>query len=365
MYVAAAIWPDKPAEYATLARFSTNRFQNLAARSVAYFDPEHPEKNDYRPGYHTLLVWGRASFAEVNGAQALPFLLYQPLAELRGEPANVRFRPRFFAGLSPAGKPTWSEHESDALPIYGADAQLVEAGGTKLKWREPELDYVNQMAVSWVAPLSRWVMLYGGDVPAFLVLDPKTGRARDPVNLPYSPGAMHLRAAAEPWGGGPRGWSSPEPVLTRNVAAPYLACGDRGPDALAGCLVQGAPDDTFDPLGTLASLAVNEPKKLDSVAASCMFGEAAQAVQTALSGDTIGRLYGPNILDDWTEDVTDDAARARGERAVELYWNASTWNPYQVVLWKTRLAGAPGVARARGTTDRPRSPGHLEHHPSQ
>jgi hypothetical protein len=101
---------------------------------------------------------------------------------------------------------------------------------------------------------------------------------------------------------------------------------------------------------------VHEPKKLDSVAASCMFGEAAQAVQTELSGDTIGRLYGPNILDDWTEDVTDDASRARGERAVEIYWNASTWNPYQVVLWKTRLTGAAGALRVRGASARPSSP---------
>jgi hypothetical protein len=28
---------------------------------------------------------------------------------------------------------------------------------------------------------------------------------------------------------------------------------------------------------------------------------------------------------------------APGERAAEIYWNASTWNPYQVVLFKTEL----------------------------
>jgi hypothetical protein len=31
-----------------------------------------------------------------------------------------------------------------------------------------------------------------------------------------------------------------------------------------------------------------------------------------------------------------------GERAVELYWNVSTWNPYQVVIMKTQLRSRSG-----------------------
>jgi len=27
----------------------------------------------------------------------------------------------------------------------------------------------------------------------------------------------------------------------------------------------------------------------------------------------------------------------KNEKAVELYWNVSTWNPYQVMLMKTQL----------------------------
>jgi hypothetical protein len=43
---------------------------------------------------------------------------------------------------------------------------------------------------------------------------------------------------------------------------------------------------------------------------------------------THGFLYGPNIVPEWTED--------RGSY-VEVYWNVSTWNPYQVVLMKSRI----------------------------
>jgi hypothetical protein len=68
-----------------------------------------------------------------------------------------------------------------------------------------------------------------------------------------------------------------------------------------------------------------------------VFGEAVRAVQDSFSGNPIGRLYAPNIIDEWTEDLTEAAARSSGERSAEVYWNVSTWNPYQVVLFKTRL----------------------------
>jgi hypothetical protein len=47
------------------------------------------------------------------------------------------------------------------------------------------------------------------------------------------------------------------------------------------------------------------------------------------SPDEYGFLYGVNILDRFTEE------RASG--AVDLYWNVSTWDPYRVELYKTRI----------------------------
>jgi hypothetical protein len=336
--IAAALFPERPADYAVVVRFATNRFLNVATRTVAYFDPDDPGKNDYRPGHHTLLMWGRNGYAEKGGAQTLPFLLYQPLAEWRN--GTRHWHPHFFAGYREDGRPKWSERESDASPIYGTSASLLEATGTHLEWTEPEFDYVNQMSVSYVAPLKRWVMLYGGDDPAFIVLDPATGKAPAAVHLQRSPGAIHYRVAVHPWGRATRdrpaseGFSSPEPALTRQTAAPYLACGEGGSKELPGCLEEGDPNGPLDLLGTLSGLSTKTSGgDFADITARCLGGEAAMAAQHVLSGNPIGRLYGANIIDEWTVDVT----REVGEPAAEIYWNVSTWNPYRVALFKTEL----------------------------
>jgi len=334
LYVTAAVWPERPSDYAVLARFPTNRFQNVAAHSVARFDPAHPEKNDYRPGYDALLVWGRSSFVEHGGAQALPFFFYVPLSELRQDP--LVWRPRFFAGYAPNGAPRFSEREADAQPVYGAEADLTQTpNGPKLAWREPEFDYVAQMSVGYVAPLGRFVMLYGGDLPAFMVLDPATAKAREPTHLQVSPGAIHMRSAPHPWGRARAsarepGWSSAEPLLTRAGAARFLACGKGGKAGLPGCIEDG------DPSSTLQAVAAAVSGKAD--AASCMGGELAYGVQSMLSGDPIGRLYAPNLLDEWTQDLTPPVGAPARTRSAEIYWNVSTWNPYRVMLIKSRIA---------------------------
>jgi hypothetical protein len=57
MHIASAYWPERPEDWATGFRFATNKFINATARTVAHFDPEHPELNDYAPGNETLLLW--------------------------------------------------------------------------------------------------------------------------------------------------------------------------------------------------------------------------------------------------------------------------------------------------------------------
>jgi hypothetical protein len=324
--IAARAWPDRPGDYAIVHRFETNRFLNVTARTIAHFDAAHPEKNDYRPGSHTLLVFGRAAFFTTNGVQALPFLLYQPLEALRGDLRAVRWAPRFFAGYDSRGAPRWSELESDAVPVYGTERRMRSG---RAEWTEPEFDYVNQMTVSYVEPLRQWIMLYGGDVPAFMIRDPHTGKTPDPIYAQPSAGAIHLRAAAHPWGRFRNdrtrytGWSSPEPVLTRAEAARYLACPDEGGEALPGCL----PESETVP-------------KLPPLSPQCMAGAVALRIQTDLAGNRIGRLYGANVIEEWTRDRTADTdGLAEDERVVDVYWNASTWNPYQVVLFETELKG--------------------------
>jgi hypothetical protein len=348
MYIAKAA-PERPADYRAVVRFVTNRFINVASRTVAHFDAEHPDKNDYRSGQHTLLMWGRPTFVGGGGAQSLPFLLYAPLADLEQTPA--RFRPRFFAGYDAGGKPRWSERESEAQPIYGTEADVSIATGADgrarprhIRWREPEFDYVNQMSVTFIAPLQRWVMFYGGDAPGFMVLGAEGGIS-DPVHAQPAPGAIHVRTARHPWGRPRRdapqneGWSSPEPVLTRQQAGRSMACGDADKAFLPGCLEDADPHGPFAMFRAIGRLAARSSLgEFLNKAGSCIAGDVFQKGASLVEDNRMGRLYGANIIDEWTEDVTARVALKPGEkRAVDVYWNASTWNPYQVVLVKTEL----------------------------
>jgi hypothetical protein len=52
-------------------------------------------------------------------------------------------------------------------------------------------------------------------------------------------------------------------------------------------------------------------------------------------------LYGANIIDRWTQETADGA---------NIFWNVSTWDPYQVLLLKTALRRATHESGA-GTPD--------------
>jgi hypothetical protein len=345
MYLGSALWPDRPEDYATGFKFATNKFLNASARTVKHFDPNDPTKNDYSPGSETLLMWGRPTFSTTKGWQALMFLLYQPLAGLLDAQGSIHWVPKYFAGYDAAGKPKWSDLEADAQPVYGVDENLdLQHGQWVWNWKQPEFDYVNQMSLTFVAPLSRWVMLYGGDAPAFTVSDAKSGDKLAPVHAQSVPGAIYLRSAAHPWGRATRAadsaqaWSAARPVLTRMAAAAYLAC-DENSAPSSDCTPADHRKQPADVLGTLGGLATQLPFD-DWLAASatCIAGNAALDLQYSVGDDSSGHLYGANVIEEWTDDVSGRVpGLANGERAVELYWNVSTWNPYQVVLVKTQL----------------------------
>jgi hypothetical protein len=321
LYVASNAFDEKPDDFAIGAHFPSNRFVNAAARGVAHFDPDDPSQNDYRPGGHTLLVWGRRAFFGTHGYAALPYLLYQPLEDLVDDEGNIAWSPRFFAGLDEDGKPTWSELEADAQPIYGLDDG------------ESEFDLVSHMTLSWVEPLERWVMLYGGSLPAWLITDPESGEPWPKSVEQPEPGAIHARLGRHPWSEpqAEGAWSEPFPVLSRERAAEYLACDPGAPEALPGC---SAERDSNRPLERLLAAADFDAVLDDpgAVTSACLSGETLITAQYELSGDAGGHLYGVNILDAWTQSVDKGS-----KRAAEIYWNVSAWNPYQVALIKTRL----------------------------
>jgi hypothetical protein len=340
LHIASAYWPDRPEDFASGFRFVTNKFINVTARTVTHFDPAQPEQNDYTPGYETLLLWGRPGFTGHGGYQTLPFFAYQPLANLLDASGQIAWAPRYFAGYDTQGYPVWSENEGEAQPIYGVEENLVQQAGLwTWDWRSPEFDYVNQMSTTWVQPLQRWVMLYGGETPR--VIDPSSGERLLPTHAQATPGAVHLRAARHPWGraraGSPAadGFGPPRPVLTRATVAAELACGDQRDAQECNSDLPEKPGDLLAALGSAVSdFAVSD---IASASAMCLAGSA--ALDTQYAGDaSAGHMYGTAIIEAWTQDVTGALADLTpGDRAVELYWNVSTWNPYQVLLIKTQL----------------------------
>ena len=204
--------PARPNVWLALARFSTGKFINPAARTVAAFDPDDPSRNDYRHGYDTLLVWGKPWFSGAAGAQALTYLLYNKLSPASTD-QPMRWAPRYFAGYGDDGRPRWSDRESDAAPLHPS-----------------EFDVVNQISLSFVEPLGVWVMVYGGDET-----DGSGGSPPRTYPAP-APGALHLRWAKHPWGAATRSvagrdgdaksgaWSDPFPVLRPEDVPQLLAC---------------------------------------------------------------------------------------------------------------------------------------------
>lgn len=261
-----------PASYVSRAAFLTNKYLNLTARAVRAFDPDDVRRSDYRPGTGALLLWGRPGFDDQgHDGEAPPYFMVHPLPlELDGD--HLDFRPRYLTGLD-GGEPAFGSSQRDAIPLYTG-----------------ELEPVNQAAVSYVEPLSRWLMIYGGGVVDFADPDGTSG-ASQPVR-----GALYARLAADAWGP----WTDPAPILTEEQVAEDFVCGKHAP---AGCLA--TPDPAIRP--------------------ACI-----EFVDR--SGG--GALYGANVIDSLTRSASGSTGRGR---AADVFWDVSTWHPYSVVLVKSRV----------------------------
>ena len=285
----------------SVARLATNKFINATARTVRCFTGSRCG-GDHRPGHGALLVWGRPGFQGLGAREAQLYLLAHPLPMRLDRRGRMRWRPRYFAGTDARGEPRWSRKQKDAVPL----ALDGVAGGSP----HEEQPIVNQMSVSWVGPpIEKWVMLYGGDLAEYLLADPVAQRPGD------APGAVRIRFADHPWGP----WSPPAPHL-----------------------VPGHPDVVGDPWGPGGVLF--HDACVDAGAARCAPSDPTRPPDFFLPGCPsfgaafdVGRFYGANVIDAYT--------RAAGPTAVDLFWNVSTWNPYAVVLMRSRIeAGAAAAA---------------------
>jgi hypothetical protein len=287
-----------PAKYRRIATWHTNKFINVAMRTVDDFDPTRAKaraKQDYRnstsrTANRRVLLWGRPEFIGVN-AKNQTLSMYFAYADIPREP-DFTWKLNYYAGESAGGAPRFTANERDAQPI---DLDSTRLG---VQPREAH-DIVQHMSLVWLEPLQQWVMFYGGginDVP-LPPLAPSCGLLEifartECKNVVVGSGAIAARFANDPWGP----WSPPQDVFV---------AGDAKRRPLEGQYAAGG--------------VLHHP--------DCA-GDRCQSRSPSLQQGDYGWLYGANIIEPWT--LSDD-------NGVDVIWNASTWNPYRVILLKTRI----------------------------
>jgi Cys-rich repeat protein len=266
---------DDPRKYAALHDWLTNKFLNLSVRL-----------HDGR-----VYLWGRPAFIGVN-ATGRTAGLYFAYAEMPVAP-DFDWDLHYFTGTDDNGDPEFGSREVDAAAL---DLDSSQPGIQT----DERYDVVNQHSVAWIDHLNKWVMFYGGGMtklalPPWLpdcgVLELFTGPECTEVVI--GNGGFRMRTADDPWGP----WSPPQDVI---------AGGDPAVPG-TGQYVEG---------GMLRHPACT--------AASCAPHTAARDV----NADEYGFFYSANIIEQWTRPV--------GE-SVDVIWNASTWDPYRVILLRTRI----------------------------
>ncbi|MGK2926424.1 MAG: hypothetical protein ACSLE2_12475 [Lysobacterales bacterium] len=282
-----------PRKYPHTRTWLTNKFLNVAARTVERFEPGGTA-NDYNSARGTgdksrVLLWGRPGFVGV-GANNRPLGLYFAYADMP-EGSGFEWAVNYYSGTV-NGTPQFSRNQAEAVPL---DLDSTQAG---IQPGEVH-DIVHQMSLTWVESLGSWVMFYGGGIirlptpllPTCGVLELFARFECADVNV--GNGAIRMRTAEHPWGP----WSPPQDVIVGgNPEVP--GSGQYGPGGVLrhpDCVDEGCAAHTQTPF-------YNEKE--------------------------YGFLYGTNIIEQWTRSV---------EGGVDLYWNASTWDPYRVVLLKTRI----------------------------
>jgi hypothetical protein len=267
-----------PRKYTDGKRWLTNKFVNVTARTEG------------AGAQQRVLLWGRPGFIGV-GAKQRTLGVYFAYADMP-QASSFAWRLHYFAGTTAAGAPRFSAHEKDAVPL---DLDSAVPGVQPVETH----DVVNQVSVAWFAHLEKWVMFYGGGMtkrptaalPRCGVLQLFTGRECEDVVT--GNGAVRMRTSDQPWGP----WSPPQDVIVG------------GDPSVAG-------SGQYGPGGALHHPAC--------VAEGC----ATHSRMFAYHAEEYGFLYGVNIVEQWSYPAGP---------GVDVIWNASTWDPYRVVLMRTHV----------------------------
>ena len=290
---------ETPKKYHTGHVWQTNKFMNPGFRTVQAYEPPGSLEGfepDFAPAtipskHSKVFVWGRPHFVGVNatGRALGQYFAYVDLPS--GE--TLEWKPRYFAGLDTSGQPRFSPNEKDAVPL---DQDSTRAGVQAAD----HYDIVNQVSVAWVPQLSKWLMFYGGGMinrplepllKSCGVLEVFAGPECTRVEI--GNGAFRMRTSDNPWGP----WTPPQDLIA--AGDPAVAEGQYGPGGM-----------------------LRHP---ECTAQSC-----APHTGTAEEQDVeYGFFYSANIIEQWT--------RPAGDNGVDIVWNASTWDPYRVILLRTRI----------------------------
>lgn len=288
-----------PRRYTDIIEWRTNKFANVTLRTVYDFVPAQGSgrvNQDYRiaegaGGNQRVFLWGRPGFIGVR-ARGRSLGLYFAYADMPAGP-GFTWDLHYYTGADAKGVPQFSRNERAAVAV---DLDSTRDGAQPV---EPH-DIVDQMSVAWVEPLKKWVMLYGGGMiklptpllPNCGVLEFFTrSECKDVV---IGNGAIRMRTADDPWGP----WTPPRVVL------------------IGGDPDNSPPEFQYAPGGVL--------RHPDCTKKTC----AGMTNWEGINPREYGFLYGVNIIEQWTKPA--------GE-GVDIIWNASTWDPYRVVLLRTRI----------------------------
>jgi hypothetical protein len=291
--------PVTPRKYHTGHIWQTNKFMNPSFRTVQSYEPPSTAtpgyKADFSPAkanakHAKVFVWGRPHFIGVNSAGRTVGSYFAYVDMPSGD--SLEWKPQYFAGLDDSGKPRFSPDERDAVPLdQDSTMEGVQSAA--------QYDVIDQVSVAWVPALSKWLMFYGGGMvnrplaPVLIncgVLELFTGPECSQVII--GNGAFRMRSSDNPWGP----WTPPQDLIA--AGDPAVAAGQYGP---GGMLRQ---PDCSDPTCAPTTARPDDREK------------------------EYGFFYSANIIEQWTRPAND---------GVDIIWNASTWDPYRVILLRTRI----------------------------
>lgn len=288
--------PSQPQQYFTQQWF-TNKFTLPTTTTVNDFEKTRPVGslfNDWRPpsGSTTerekVFMWGRPG---PIGPQGFGFLYFAfaDMPKLKAD-GSFSWAPQYYAGTF-LNVPQFSPNQSDAVPLpLNLDGSPFE-----------QFDIINQMSVRWVDPIKKWVLIYGGDLPSGLLGPVVSAVARrDPS------ASVHVRFASQPWGP----WSPPQTLAVGgNPFVPLLGTMSQAGGPIHNDLCLGfdcSPHETAFDIPPASLTPIGQPG---------------------------GFPYGVNLIEEWTMPYP----RIGLPVAADIYWLVSTWDPYQVVLMRSRI----------------------------